>query len=54
MRRASPTRSRQDPPKRWTAAGAGGAAAGAAVLGSGGPYAAGLLCTPRDGVTCGA
>ncbi|MFF4420758.1 hypothetical protein ACFY04_08210 [Streptomyces sp. NPDC001549] len=70
MRRASPTGTGTpaEPGRRWTATGTAGAAAGAAVAGFDGLYAAGPLLageevaretmktrhTPRDRVTCGA
>ncbi|MEJ8645848.1 hypothetical protein WKI68_40795 [Streptomyces sp. MS1.HAVA.3] len=48
MRRPSPTGTRRDTGKRWTAAGIGGVAAGAAVVCFGGLYAAGLLLAGED------
>ncbi|MFI8389586.1 hypothetical protein [Streptomyces sp. NPDC085540] len=50
MRRASPTGTGTpaEPDRRWTATGTAGAAAGAAAVGSGGPYAAGLLLTGEE------
>ncbi|MFD6967341.1 VanW family protein [Streptomyces sp. NPDC059979] len=48
MRRPSPTGTRRDTGKRWTAAGIGGVAAGAAAVCFGGLYAAGLLLAGDD------
>ncbi|CAM5282086.1 VanW family protein [Streptomyces avidinii] len=50
MRRASPTGTGTpaDPGRRWTAKGIAGAAAGAAAVGFGGLYAAGLLLAGED------
>ncbi|MCX4803649.1 peptidoglycan binding domain-containing protein [Streptomyces sp. NBC_01214] len=50
MRRASPTGTGTpaEPGRRWTATGIAGAAAGAAAVGFGGPYAAGLLLTGEE------
>ncbi|WUF68271.1 VanW family protein [Streptomyces nojiriensis] len=50
MRRASPTGTGTpaEPGRRWTASGIAGAAAGAAVVGFGGPYAAGLLLAGEE------
>ncbi|MFB6563607.1 hypothetical protein ACFCYH_32760 [Streptomyces sp. NPDC056400] len=53
MRRASPTGTGTpaEPGRRWTATGIAGAAAGAAAVGFGGPYAVGLLLTGEEVAT---